>query len=510
MKLLKKLLVLALAAMMVIGATACKGRNEDDLGNSGTGSSGSEIGGYEGVENDYAEGVTISTNGKEVYFGDSKEGKTRLKIAYVEAGFGSDWLRVIATHFVKENPDYWLYLDGDPGLTELVSTQLSAGRNLADIYMPLAHDWQTYAINGWIEELSDVYNAKPDGEAGQTVYEKMDDTWKEYCVANDATGEGKYSYPWSAGVSGIAYNGKMFEQYGWQVPTTWDELLALCAKIKLDTNGKVAPFVYPGLIGGYFDFLGYTSWLQNTGIEGVKDFWTFPSAEVYNPEKQPYLGVKNALESFTELFGPNTGNALKGSMSKNHTEAQLSLLRGEAAMIINGSWLETEMIRDLPEGYEMRMMRIPYDTTAKKDENGEFVKINYGMTPDFMIIPKQAAQKEIAKKFLVFMAKDEMLKYFTKYTSTARPFKYDTAELRENLSAFANDCLDIYTTSENFIAVKKGPLKNINALNWYLTSSPFTLLVYGPENDGTTPDRFVRLQYQTAKGEWQRWLDSVG
>ena len=101
---------------------------------------------------DFAEGVTISKDLKEVYVG-SKEGKKRIKISFTDAGYGNAWIRVIATHFVKDNPDYWIYLNGDPYITDSVATQLATGINLPDIYMPLSSTWQAYARAGWLEDL---------------------------------------------------------------------------------------------------------------------------------------------------------------------------------------------------------------------------------------------------------------------------------------------------------------------------------------------------------------------
>jgi N-acetylglucosamine transport system substrate-binding protein len=176
-------------------------------------------------------------------------------------------------------------------------------------------------------------------------------------------------------------------------------------------------------------------------------------------------------------------------------------------MIINGSWLETEMLLDLPKNFEMRMMRIPYLSTAKKDADGNFLPINYGMTPDFMIVPSQAPQKEVAKDFLVFMARDDMLRYFTKYSSTLRPFSYDVSDLKPELSKFTNDCINIWETSTSYFAVEKGILANNAEVNAWITGAPYTLLVYGLDNDGTTPSRYCKLQYQEAKGNWQRWVD---
>ena len=58
--------------------------------------------------------------------------------------------------------------------------------------------------------------------------------------------DGIYGVPYVANAAGILYNVDMFERKGWQIPTTWDELIALCEEIKAD--GEVAPFYL-----GYLD-----------------------------------------------------------------------------------------------------------------------------------------------------------------------------------------------------------------------------------------------------------------
>lgn len=499
MKKFAKALMCVLSASVVLSAAACGNR---------AGLNSSEKHGYQNVEQDYAKGVTVAAKGKEVYKG-TKEGKTRLKVSFVDAGFGSDWIRVIATHFVAENPDYWIFLDGDPALTTIVGTQLGAGVNLSDIYMPLAHDWQLYAQNGWLEDLSEVYDAKADGEAGKTVYDKMIPIWQDYCIAYGKAGEGKgkYAYPWSLGVSGIVYNDTMFQKYNWEIPETMAELVALCEQIKKDTNGSVAPFVYPGLSGGYWDFMGMTHWLQSSGIEGFKKFMDFDSVEVYNPEQQPGKGKLEALEAFDSIFGYGKGNDLKGSMSKNAQEAQMNFLRQEAAMIINASWMETEMINDIPEDVNIRFMRFPYIETAQKDSNGDYIKINYATTPDFMIVPKAIpeAQKAGAKKFLVYLSKDESLRYFTKYSSSLRPFDYDVTPVKDELSDFARDVFEIASTSENYFPMISKKWKLTPCPVWYPTQ-PYSLLIFGLDNGGTTPLRFCKTEYQYAKGQWDDWM----
>lgn len=246
-------------------------------------------------------------------------------------------------------------------------------------------------------------------------------------------------------------------------------------------------------------------WLQASGINGVKEFFSFSSAEVFNPEKQPRKGLKTSLEYFDKLFGVKASYSMKGSMSKNHTEAQIAFLRGEAAMIINASWLEREMKEDIPEGTEIRMMRFPTIKEAQKDESGKTISVAYSPFPDYMIIPKVAENKEGAKKFLVYFSQDSMLQYFFKYTGTLTPFDYtpDT----QTVSQFSKDCVDIWSTSETYFDLPTGDLKYV--VKKFVSTQPYTQLIYGVDGGGTTVSRWLNQEYQVAKDNWSYWQEQA-
>ena len=453
------------------------------------------------------EGVTISPNGKEIYFGSSKEGKERIKISFTLAGYGDEWLKVWATHFVTEYPEYWILLDGDPGLTDSLSTKLEAGLNLSDMYFALNSPWATYASYGYLEDLSDVYSAKPDGEDKQSIYEKASPLWQNFCTAEYMGEEGKYALPWTEAVSGLAYNKTMFDKYGWEVPVTMDDMLALCEQILSDTNGKVAPFVYPGTVGGYYGYLVSQWWLQSAGLEGVKEFYKFESVEVYNYNKYPRKGLYDALKAYDSLFGSkSTKYSLRGSMSKNHIEAQLSFLRGEAAMIPNASWLECEMKEDIPEGFDLRLMRAPYLSNAKKDDSGDYIKVSYGTHPDYVIVPKQAQNIEGAKKFLIYTASEEMLKLFTIYSGALRPFEYDVMSIYDEVSNFTKSCIDIWYGADEFFECSPAKVYKKSLVDMYITMIPYAAITYGVDNGGTTVEQFLRSEYVKALDEWDTWM----
>ena len=46
--------------------------------------------------------------------------------------------------------------------------------------------------------------------------------------------EGVYAVPYAANAAGVLYNKDIFDEYGWEIPTTWDEFTALCEDIQAE------------------------------------------------------------------------------------------------------------------------------------------------------------------------------------------------------------------------------------------------------------------------------------
>ena len=498
---LKRLLVILLAMILTLGTFAgCGGRqNRDDF-----------------ASVDYAEGVTVdakTSTSIEIYK-DSKEGKEQIYITVQDAGYGTAWLNVIASHFVKDNPNYWVFVNADAAATSTITTTLNAGvsDSLSDIYMMGAQGWQNWALDGWIEELSDVYDAKPDGEDGKTVYEKLQPYWQTYCStlgkAADGAKEGKYVYPWADPVTGIAYNETMFAEYNWAVPETVEELIALCEQIKEDTNGEVAPF---SLYNGYAQHMVYTYWMQLSGIDGIKEFFKYSSPESWNPDTEPGAGMMGALEIFTSILGTDKKNTLAGSIGRNQTEAQLSFIRGEAAMILGASWVESEMREDIAvaENCSIRLMPYPTAKNAKTDENGNAVKVNYAAAPEVIFIPAKIEQerKDAAKVFLAYISGEKMLQLSTKYMGSLRPFEYDLEPVKEQVSDFAKDCIEIKQGSSTFTRQATSDLKLVGASDFVYNADPCSLLLI---DSNMNAEKFCRQNYNLVKNtKWKQWQDDL-
>lgn len=452
------------------------------------------------------EGVEFSTRTGEMYK-DTKAGKKRIKFSYTP-GYGDNWIRQIARRFLLSDAgaNYYMVLDNDSELTTSVSSKLEdeSGAGLSDIYYPLASNWQSYAALDYLENLDDLYAATPDEGSDETILDKMHGEWKNgYGRAVNHEETHYYIFPGNENITGIVYNKTMFDKYGWEVPTTTAELKALCDKILKDTNNKVAPFVYPGTItGGYWDFVGTNWWLQVTGLEKMNEFMSFESTDVFNPtpSTSPSYGKKQMLRTFEELIVKNsTTYTLRGSGGKDHKQAQISFLQGQAAMIPNGNWIENESLTSMKD--EFRMMPTPKMANARPNEN-----YNYSGQPDYIFIPKKAGNKEGAKAFLKFMCSDEILKLYTSLCGTPRPFDYDISEC--DTTDFAKSCLEIWENSVTWFESSTSKLWTANKVKKFNASNPYTNLI---TNAGTvSADGWCSAEYNSVQTSWPQWLQQVG
>ena len=172
-----------------------------------------------------------------------------------------------------------------------------------------------------------------------------------------------------------------------------------------------------------------------------------------------------------------------------------------------GAWMETEMERVLPDDFEMRMMPIPFIDGAKTDANGNPIRVNASSAGDFIVVPKNAPNKEGAIKFLQFIHTREMIYSFTKDAQTIRPFQYKTTEI-EGLQAseFAKSCFEIYDNSKTLYQFSSNPLFwNVLVGKWPGIGAPYNRMVI----DGETAADMCSECYTHVTTNWQLFLDQI-
>lgn len=425
--------------------------------------------------------VGLTACGKKSEPSVTEDGASIVKVAFAECGYGREFLLKWEEAYNQAYPDarIKLDLDGDAQMTQNIINRIDTGKNLPDLVMVLSTNWQLWASKGKILEIDDVYEADAGLGDGTKMKDFIDPNISQFGLINGHY----YAVPWSVGTTGLVYNKGMFEEWGWKVPTTVDELISLCAKINSDTAGVIAPFAWSTSVAEYWSFVTLNWWAQYEGASNFKEFWKFESPDVFKQE-----GRLKALETFEKLIcgkdadGVSTGEAINSITNAKFMESQLDFVQGRAAMIPNGVWLENEMKNNLPEGFQMAMMPTPAIEGAKKDENGKVIDVNVNSSGDFILIPRGAKNPEAAKKFLSFINSKQGCEIFTRYTGAIRPFQYEPSKV-EGLTAFAYDAAvqwenatNLYQTSTN----EKYFRNNVNL--WPFYGSPYSRMV----QDGDT------------------------
>ncbi len=222
---------------------------------------------------------------------------------------------------------------------------------------------------------------------------------------------------------------------------------------------------------------------------------------------------EKALKVFEDLivdFDSEDGipkNSAEGSVGFNHIESQQAFLQGKAAMIPMGAWMATEMERVLPADFEMRMMPVPFIDGAKTDADGNPIRVNASSAGDFMVIPKNAPNKEGAIKFMKFINTRAMIYQFTKDAQTVRPFQYKTTEIEGLVaSEFTKSCFEIYNNSKTLYQFSNNPLFwNVLVGKWPGIGAPYNRMVI----DGETAKAMCQECYNHASSNWQAFLDQI-
>ncbi|WP_219415101.1 N-acetylglucosamine/diacetylchitobiose ABC transporter substrate-binding protein [Pseudonocardia nigra] len=147
----------------------------------------------------------------------------------------------------------------------------------------------------------------------------------------------------------VWYSKPLFEQNGWQVPTTWDEMMAVCEQIKA---AGISPFAYGGTnAGDYLIDLNLGAAIKQGGLDVVRNI------DNLEPGAWKQDTVVAATQGIEEMV--RKGYFMPGSEALKHTEAQTAWVQGQAAFYVSGSWLENEMKGIAPEGFTMTAAPVP-------------------------------------------------------------------------------------------------------------------------------------------------------
>lgn len=196
--------------------------------------------------------------------------------------------------------------------------------------------------------------------------------------------DGTYGVPYMANAAGILYNRDMFDEYGWSIPTTWDELILLCNEIK---DAGELPF-----------YMGYKdTWTCMSP-------WTCMASSLTDADicRQVNRGEATFAEAYYEVavqmktllaYGP------EDSVAYSYNDACTAFARGESAMYMIGSYAVPQ-IKSVNPDLNIGMFTYPATDSEKTNI------LTSGVDLQFCVM-KDCENKEAAYEVLRYLLEDE-------------------------------------------------------------------------------------------------------
>ena len=246
-----------------------------------------------------------------------------------------------------------------------------------------------------IAELTDVLSMTIPGESTK-VSDKIVGGFTDTSVTNPYGDGVTYLAPMFYSPCGLFYNAGLFEEKGWSVPATWDEMWELAEKAQAEGSYL---FTYPTT--GYFDAFLYALMYSVGGPDFFNKATTYAEGIWDTPEAQQCFDIIAKLASYTNPVTPAQAN------DQDFTQNQQLVLDNKALFMPNGTWIVGEMAEaPRADGFQWGMTALP---AAKAGGNGA----SYCWLEQAWI-PAAAPNLDAAKQFVAFLYSDAACAIFAK------------------------------------------------------------------------------------------------
>ena len=261
---------------------------------------------------------------------------------------------------------------------------LSLGRELA---LP-----ETLVKDEALTELTDILDITIPGE-DVTVGDKVGGSFGN-ASTNPYGDERIFLAPMFVSPCGLFYNAGLFEEKGWEVPTTWDEMWAL-GEVAKEEGMDLFCYATHGYLQEFFFSLVYS-------VGGLDLFNAVTNYEegVWETE-----GGKQVLDIMYKLAQNTNKDVPAQDNTQDFLKNQQLVLDNEALFIPNGPWIVGEMA-DAPraEGFKWGMAPIPAGQAG-----GDCYALNWN---EQCWIPASAKHVDEAQQFMAFMYSDKAAEIF--------------------------------------------------------------------------------------------------
>lgn len=385
---MKKILSLLLAGVMVLGLLAGCGGDTTTSQDPGTGAPASD--------------VTIQV--------------AALLSAYEESYPGM-WQEVCDAFTAQTGIKVELTVDRN--IEDVIGPSMQGGDYPDVVHLATGRDaglTEQFINDQLLTDLTDVLSMTIPGE-DTTVGDKIIEGFTDSSATNPY-GDGKtYLAPMFYSPCGLFYNAGLFEEKGWEVPTTWDEMWEL-GDIALEEG--IYLFTYP--TAGYFDAFLYALMNVVGGPEFFNAATTYEEGIWDTAEADALFEILDKLADYTNPITPAQAN------DQDFTMNQQLVLDNEALFMPNGTWIVGEMAQaPRADGFEWGMTALP-----ALEEGG----MGYSYTfLEQAWIPSGAEHVDEAKQFIAFLYSDTAADIFAK-GAAVQPIRGMTDQLEGDNQLF--------------------------------------------------------------------------
>ncbi len=335
-----------------------------------------------------------------IFAGCQKEdGDGVLEVAVLNSAYGDQMWKDVCTAFTAQT-GIEVKLTAEANLEEVISPAMQGGDYPDVVHLatgrPAGLTEQMIGDN-LLTDLTDVLGMTVPGES-KKVSEKISGGFTETSLTNPY-GDGKtYLAPMFYSPCGLFYNAKLFEENGWTVPTTWDEMWTLGDKA---AEKGISLFTYP--TAGYYDAFMFALIYSIGGAEFFDDVTNYKEGVWETENAATLFAILDKLAKYTHPSTPAQAN------NTDFTKNQLMVMNNSALFMPNGTWIVGEMKdaqASLTNDFAWGMTALPAATAGGAGYSFCWFEQAW--------IPAEAEDMDEAKQFVAFLYSDKAAEIFAK------------------------------------------------------------------------------------------------
>jgi raffinose/stachyose/melibiose transport system substrate-binding protein len=274
---------------------------------------------------------------------------------YLKVSSPNEAMTILKTRFVREDYPDIIGIGGDMNYSNFLD---------ADLFMDIS-DW---------EGISTVKQA----------YLDMDEELE--LIPKDGT----YALPYVANCAGILYNKEMFEEYGWEIPSTWEEFTTLCETIQ--SQG-----ITPLYLGFKDTWTCMAPW--NALAVSLTPSDTCNQVNLGNTTfSEAYVETSEKIKALLQYAEPNP-------YAYSYNDACTAFARGQSAMYPIGSYAVPQ-IQSVNPDIQIDSFVFPANSDAEDNV------LNSGIDLQFCVMKEKEDKKDEIYEVLSFLYEDETIQIY--------------------------------------------------------------------------------------------------